>query len=550
MRKFVIPSVSLAALLATWTVGEAVQAATEPATSGGAATVRRLNPDQYRRSIEDIFGPGIKIPGRFEPDVRDEGLLAIGASSVAVTPSGMEQYDLKAREIAAQVLAEDRRKSALACESPSPTAFDEACARQFISKYGRLLFRRPLDDGELSSVLTLTRLTAQKAGSFYKGLEFGLARLLVSPNFLFRIESTGSDPSPINVQRLDDYSLATRLSFLLWNATPDAELLDAAEKGELRQEKGLARQVDRLITSPKFEQGVRAFFADMFAFDQFSGLSKDPSIYPKFNAQLTRDAEEQTMLTIVDLLVTRKGDYRDLFTTKQTLMNRSMAALYRVPVDNSALTGWVPYTFAPDNPRAGILTLAAFLMLDPSHEGRSSPTIRGKSVRELFLCQKVPPAPANVDFKLIQETNHPVYKTARERLMIHQDNPPCAGCHAITDPIGLAMENYDAVGEFRTHENGALIDASGKFEGKSYKNVIELQKILRNSPTVPNCVAQRVYEYGTGRTLTAGEREWLKYLNARFVSDRYAFPALMRAVATSKAFQNVSVSNLAANQKH
>ena len=148
-------------------------------------------------------------------------------------------------------------------------------------------------------------------------------------------------------------------------------------------------------------------------------------------------------------------------------MNRALASLYRVPLEEQAgLDGWVRYTFAEDDPRGGILTLAGFLMLDPTHEGRSSPTIRGKSVREFFLCQKVPLPPPNVDFSAVQNTGDLVHKTARERLSIHQENPACAGCHKITDPIGLSMENYDAIGAFRTHENGAPIDASGVFEGK------------------------------------------------------------------------------------
>ena len=143
-RLLCIPIPLLAILAIGMSAYETARAAAEPMTSGGPTTFRRLNAEQYARSIEDIFGEGIKIPGRFEPPLRDEGLLAIGDAKVIVTPSGIEQYELKAREIASQVMTEDRRKNLLACEPQSPAAYDDACARQFVGRYGRLLFRRPL----------------------------------------------------------------------------------------------------------------------------------------------------------------------------------------------------------------------------------------------------------------------------------------------------------------------------------------------------------------------------------------------------------------------
>lgn len=537
----------LAELLLAGSIGTTADAAEEPATSGGAAAFRRLTEVQYQQSIEDIFGAGIRIPGRFEPPLRSEGLLAVGDSKVVVTPSGFEQYELRARAISAQVLAADRRKTVVPCDPPSSNSFDEACASRFLSHYGQLLYRRPIEDDELRSVLSVARAATQQAGDFYQGLQFGLSRLLVSPNFLFRVETAAAAPGIGAAGRLDDYALATRISFLLWNAPPDAALLGAAASGELGQISGLEKQVDRLIASPRFELGIRAFFSDMLGYEQFDGLSKDPAIFPKYTSQLSKDAQEQSLRTIVDLLVTRKGDYRELFTTKRTFLNRNLGALYHVQVGNEAFGGWMPYSFSASDPRAGILTLAAFLLQDPTHEGRSSPTIRGKTVRELFLCQKIPPPPGNVDFKLVQDTHNPLYKTARERLTAHRDNPTCAGCHSITDPIGLGMENYDAIGEYRIRENGALIDASGTFEGKPYRDVMELEQILHDSPRVPSCLAERAYEYGVGRTVAPGEREWIKYLNQRFAREHYALPALMRIVATSVAFRTVASNTLAAN---
>ena len=545
-RKDLLPCAPIALLailvigMSAYETARAAGAAGEPTTSGGPTAFRRLNAEQYARSIEDIFGEGIKIPGRFEPPLRDEGLLAIGDAKVIVTPSGFEQYELKAREIASQVMTEDRRKYILTCEPQSPAAYDDACARQFVGKYGRLLFRRPLTNEETASVLNTARAAANQAGSFYKGLEFGLLQLLVSPSFIFRAETSEPDPDGSGARRLDGYSLASRLSFLVWDAPPDAELLDAAASGALHRVIDLERQIDRMLASPKFEQGVRAYFSDMFGYEQFDSLSKDQGIFPKYTSQLAKDAREQSLRTIVDLLVTNNGDYRDLFTTKKTFINRNLGALYKVPVAKAGVDGWAPYTFGPDDNRAGLLTLVAFLMLDPTHEGRSSPTIRGKTIRELFLCQKVPTPPPNVNFAVVQDTSNPMYKTARARLTAHRDNPTCAGCHALTDPTGLSLENYDAVGTYRAAENGVSIDVSGTFEGRTYKGAIGLEQTLRDSPSLPDCLVRRVYEYGVGRSTTASDREWLDYVDQRFAHDGHSLRGLIRTIAGSKSFEAVS----------
>jgi hypothetical protein len=555
MRKAILPATAAAvsALLLAVTPAAMTQAASEasapaasataaaePATIGGQAGMRRLNEAQYKQSIEDIFGAGITVPGRFDPPLRDEGLLAIGDGKVGVSASGLEQYELRAREIAAQVLGAEHRAKVLTCAPKSTAAFDRACASAFFSQYGRLLFRRPLSEREMASTMALAEAATALGHDPYKGLEAGLSRLIGSPHFIFRVERSEIDPARSDARRLDGFSLASRISFLLWDAPPDAALLDAAASGALHDPALLNAQVDRMIASPRFEHGVRAFFSDMFAYEQFDGLTKDQAIYPKYTSQLAKDAKEQALLTIIDLLVTGKGDYRDLFTTKKTFMNRSLGSLYRVPFESPGVSGWVPYSFAAQDPRAGLLSLAGFLMLDPTHEGRSSPTIRGKTVRELFLCQPVPPAPANVNFTIVQDIHDPVHRTARQRLAAHADDPSCSGCHKITDPIGLSMENYDAVGAWRTHENDTLIDASGSFEGHGYRNLLELQNLLHGSSAVPACLVQRTFEYGVGRQLTDSEGAWLDYASTGFAADSYQFPALLRRIATSRAFQAVS----------
>jgi hypothetical protein len=509
----------------------------EVASSGGPIVIRRVTQEQYQTIIADIFGADIKIGGRFEPDLRKQGLLAVGAGEVSVTPSGFEQYDSMARGTAAQVVDEKHRDMLIGCKPASAKAPDEACAGRFFSGVGRLLYRRPLTDAEMKAELAIAAATTAKLGDFYKGVAMGLTAMLESPQFLFRREVAEADPDHPGQQRLDAYSKAARISFFLWNTTPDDALLTAAGKGELDTDKGLAKQVDRLMASPRLVAGARAFFNDMMDFDAFADLSKDTQIYPKFTNAVLADAQEQTLRTITDHLLVRKGDYRDLFTTRKTVMTPLLGTIYRVPV--AAKEGWEAHEFAADDPRAGLLTQISFLALH-STPGRSSPTIRGKALRQVLLCQKVPDPPGNVNFNLVQDTKNPNFKTARQRLEAHRTQPTCAGCHKLIDPLGLGLEQFDSLGEYRPMENGASIDASGELDGVKFSDAAGLGQVLHDNPNTTSCLVSRLYSYAAGRQPEKGEVEWMKFLNANFAANGYRLPDLMRTIVTSDAFYRIS----------
>lgn len=505
----------------------------EPATVGAAPEVRRLTEEQYRNAIADIFGPDIKVGGRFDQDVRQAGLMAIGTSAATVTPAGLEQFDSAARSIVMQVLDENRRETVVPCRPADAAKADDSCAASFIGKYGRLLLRRPLDQAELDRKLADAARATDVTHDFYAGLQFALAGLLVSPDFVFRKEVAA--PQGTGTE-LDGLSKAARLSFLLWNTTPDDALLTAAEMGELDTPAGLEAQVDRMLASPRLDGGVRAFFRDFLQYELFANLAKDGVIYPKFSQALAADAAEQTLRTITDHLLVQGGDYRDLFTTRRTFMTRRLGMVYRVPVEED---GWVPFKFAPEDRRAGLLTQIGFMALH-SHPGRSSATLRGQAIRELLMCQPVAPAPNNVNFTVVQEVDNPKYRTARERLTAHRTDEACAGCHRVVDPIGLALEHFDGLGEYREAEGGAAIDATGELDGAAFADAAGLGRALRDSPATVSCLVDSVYRYAVGRDFTSGEAEWAEYLKARFAADGYRFPALMRTIALSGAFYRVA----------
>ncbi len=510
--------------------------------AAGPVAMRRLTQDQYKQIINDVFGPTVTLGGRFEPDMRDAGLLAVGAAQVSVTAAGLEQYDLMARSIASQVVDDKHRPLLVGCKPASETAPDDACAKQFLGKVGRLLFRRPLTQHELDGEVAAANAATVKTGNFYNGLGLSLAGILEAPQFLFRQETVEADPAHAGSYRLDAYSKASRLSFFLWNAAPDPELLAAAQNGELNSASGLKKQTDRLMASPRLEAGVRAFFSDMLAFDGFSTLAKDTTLYPKFTSQVLRDAQEQTMRTIIDHLLVQKADYRDLFTTNKTFLTPLLASIYKVQATfpEGVQDPWVAFEYPKDAPQAGILTQASFVGLH-SHPGRSSATIRGKALRTTLLCQKVPDPPGNVNFNLVQDTNNPNYKTARQRLEAHRTAATCAGCHKIMDPVGLAMENFDTIGGFRTTENGAPIDASGELDGVKFSDVAGLGKAVHDNPAATACIVNRVYEFGAGHAPNKSESGWVSDTVAKnFVASGYKFTDLLRDVATSDVFYRAS----------
>jgi hypothetical protein len=508
----------------------------EPPTNGAPVGAERLSEAQYRQSIADIFGNDIRIGGRFEPNGRKTGLLAVGASVAGMSPAGFEQYDGMARSIAAQVVDTKHRDALIPCKPAAPDKADNSCAASTLAEYGRRLYRRPLTDKELASAIAIADEAADTKKDFYTGLAFGLAQFLDSPDFIFRKDMVEPDPSDKTKLRLTGFSVATRLSYFLWNTTPDDQLLAAAESGDLDRKSGIAKQVDRMLASPRLEQGARAFFVDFLNFDKFDSLAKDAQIYPVFSAKIAKDAREQTLRTMVDLLITQKGDYRDLFTSRKTFLTRNLGVVYQVPV--MAEGGWEAHEFPADDPHAGLLTQLSFTELF-SHPGRSSATLRGKAVREILLCQVVPSPPANVNFTVVQDTSNPQFKTARDRLTAHRTEATCAGCHKIMDPIGLGLENFDGVGQYRATENGAAIDASGEIDGFKFTDSVSLGQALHDDPAATACVADSLYRYAVGRDYDPSEKDWRKFLGAEFAKNGYRIPDLMREIALSDAFYAV-----------
>ena len=495
----------------------------------------RLSPSQYKQTIADVFGESIEVHGRFEPEQRDQRLLAVGARTTNVTDGGFLAYDEVARDVSGQVVDLRHRAALIGCKPRSAEKRDDSCARTFFSRVVPLLYRRPIARDEIEDVVKAAGLGADKLHDFYAGVRLSLEGLLISPEFLLRFKKMEPDPAHPGQERLNPYSRAAALSYFLWNTTPDQELLDAAKSGALNNRAGLERQVDRLLSSPRVADGIRAFFADMLGFSEFEHVSKEAAFFPNYTNTVKQQSQEQTLRTIVDHIVNQRADYRDLFTTPNTFLTLDLAAIYGVPLvdttDNGQPQRWIKYTYPNGDVRAGILSQASFTTLwSPS--GRTSPTGRGKALRENILCQTVPPPPGNVEFKFVEDTSNPKLKTTRERLTAHRSEAMCAGCHKLTDPQGLALENFDSAGQLRARENGVVIDTSGEFNGVKFDGPFGLAQVVRNDPSLTTCVARRAFEYETGYTPPLDDPQW-KQIQQSFADNKYNVLELLRQIALS-----------------
>lgn len=527
------PMLRVAAALA---VAMGVQAPSRAEEPGMHKHLRLLTTQQYLNTIQYFFGPDIRVDVKFAPVPRTDGLLMAGTSLAGVSDSQIETYQKIAGLVSLQVVDPRRRETLFPCKPAAVDGADAACAGKFLSRVIDNLYFVPPPKEHVARLVEEAGAAANGLHDFYAGTQVALESLLLSPSVLYVAEDKEPDPKRPGQMRLDAYSQAARLSLFLWNAAPGPKLLAAANRGDLFDQKKRARIVDEMLASDRLTNGVRSFFDDMLGLEGLETVTKDAAKYPYFLGGVAAEAREQTLRTIVDHLLVNDEDYRDLYTSRKTFISPALGVLYGVP----ALRGWKAIEFPPEAHRAGILTQPSFLALN-SQGTRSSATLRGKALRELILCQKVPAPPANVDFSAVENPD-PTLRTARERIDFHLKNPVCAGCHKIMDPIGLGFENFDGAGRYRETENDAHIDSSGKIDNASYTDIEGLGQVLHDTPALPTCLVRRAFSYATAGVVPASTESTLEQLNKSFASNGYRLRPLLRAIAMSPTFSQVTES--------
>ena len=261
-------------------------------------------------------------------------------------------------------------------------------------------------------------------------------------------------------------------------------------------------------------------------------LTKDPTIFTHMSPEVGSSAREETLLGLLDNVLTEDGDYRDVFTTTKTFLDRKMASIYSVRAP--AREGFAPTVLDDAGGRRGLLGQTSFLALN-SHPVSTSATLRGQFVREVLLCQYIPPPPSDVDTSIPEPSA--TARTLRERVAVHLEDAFCASCHQLTDPIGLGLEQFDGLGHFRVREEGAEIDPSGELDGESFSDAWELSDRIANHPALTGCFTRTFMAYASGHSVTDGEEEAVDYLNEGFQYMDHSVQFLIRDLVMSSAFR-------------
>jgi hypothetical protein len=431
------------------------------------------------------------------------------------------------------------RRRVFSCQ-PASQKDEDGCARKIFSTLMRRAYRRPVTDADLKKPFELYR-TAKAADGFDAGIEMGMSVVLTSPEFLFRIErepgamgAKGAGGATGAAYRISDLELATRLSFFLWSSIPDDELLDAAVKGDLDKPAVLERQVTRMLADPRSENLVTNFASQWLHLRNLETITPDMRLFPDFDDNLRQAFRQETEM-LVDSVIRENRSVLDLLRANYTFVNERLAKHYGIP--NVYGSRFRRITFGEDAQRGGLLRQGSILLVT-SYTTRTSPVIRGKWILDNVMGVPPPPPPANVpaldDVKTVKR-NAPI----RERLAEHRKNPTCAGCHRLTDPVGFALENYDAVGRWRTMESGEPIDASGTlFDGTAFRGVEGLQKAILNRPELfVSTLSEKLLTFAIGRGVAYYDAPALRKIVREASAQDYRFSSIVMGIVNSTPFR-------------
>jgi mono/diheme cytochrome c family protein len=427
------------------------------------------------------------------------------------------------------------RRKIFTCR-PSPGVTEDACARRIVSTLARRAYRGQVSAADLERLHEFF-VVGRKQGTFDTGIQTALQRILASPKFSFRVERDPAGALPGTVYRISDLELASRLSFFLWSSIPDDQLLRVAGQGTLHTPAVLNQQVRRMLADEKADALVGNFAGQWLYLRNLKSLQPNSLEFPDFDDNLRQALQRETELFFRSI-VREDRNVVDLMTADYTYLNERLAKHYGVSNIYGSHYRRVTLT---DEARKGLLGKGAILMVT-SHADRTSPVVRGKWVLDNLLSAPVPPMPNNVP-PLNEDANRGgKILTMRERMEEHRKNPVCASCHKIMDPIGLSMENFDAVGAWRTRDGGTLgspINASGELlDGTKVDGVVTLrQALLRQPDLFVGTVAEKLMIYALGRGLASYDQPEVRRIVRESAGQDYRFSSLIMGVVNSTAFQ-------------
>jgi hypothetical protein len=504
------------------------------ALSAGRVTMRRLNAVEYDNTVRDLIGLDLKPSSMFQfPDdewgdgfFNDADVLTASPLHVEKFLSAAQFSVDKALDTAAGNAA---RAKILICDFAGNN--EATCLPKIVAEFARRAFRRPVTTEELAPYLTLVKTAKDKGESAETGLKLVLSALLVSPDFMFRIEL---DPNPGMRRSLNAYEIASRLSYFVWASMPDEELFTRAKDGSLSKPEEISKQVRRMLSDGKASAFSDAMSVQWMQTAALPFSKPNETVFPNWDEALRPAIAGEVRASLEPVLLGQVGA-AELLTAKYVYVNRALATFYGLPNANSIPTDKFQKVDVTDNRRGGVLRQASFL-IHRSHPDTHAPTIRGKFVLDRLLCQSPPPPPPGVPLFVPDDNKGGTLrdKLVRSHLAMGAE---CAGCHSIIDPIGFALENYDGIGQWRDKDAGLDIDATGMLPGTGAKfnGAGELSEAIAKDQRFADCMAKQLLTYATGRTLRDKDQPLIKDLGKKFTEGGMKIPALVEAVAASPA---------------
>ena len=505
--------------------------------AGSEPELRRLTHSQYNHTVRDLLGDQSGPANQFPPEDFINGFKN-QSQGQSLSPILIEAYSGAAERLARAAFHGGDAHGLIPCKPSVP------CRGQFVREFGKKAFRRPLTVTEQKRYETLMA----GESDFQKGAQLVVEAMLQSPNFLFWMYSTSDS-------KLKPYATASRLSYTLWDTMPNAELIAAAEKGELTTNADIEKVARRMLDQPHAHEALDEFTSQWLRFDRLLTASKDRRKYPLYTRETALAMTDEARAFISDL-VWNGRDFMTAFTADYGYVGPELAGIYGVPAPSKEIER-VP--FPKGSERSGLLGQGLFLALTAKPD-ETSPTARGLFVREQFLCQHVPDPPPGVNTNLPPVTaDNP--QTNRDRMTAHVTNPTCSGCHTLIDPIGFGFEKFDAVGarreklllEFRTsgakRKGGAVktvsldFNTNGNLAGlpdSQFSSPADMGAILAKSPQCQECVVKQYFRYSAGRLEGPADRPAIRQALERFQASHFQFKELILAITAMEGTSHVA----------
>lgn len=505
-----------------------------PATNGEQAGLRRLSNREYNNTVRDLLGTTLTPADNFLKETA-HGFDNI-AGSLGMTAAQYNAYLGAAADLASAVFADATLRAPFeTCGTDEP---DGACLSQVITDFGLRAFRRPLDADEVQTYRDVYDRAREQTLSPMDSLEQVVRAILSSSEFLYRIEFDTGEPGTLH--RVSDYELASRLSYFLWNTMPDATLLDAATANGLGTDAEVLEQVERLLVADRANALVDSFAWQWLGMEVLESHAVLSDTFPNWDEPLREGMLGEARAYLSHFV---RGDvtWKDFLTADLHYVNPRLAAHYGAPNDlASDPQSFVSYD-GDTQDRLGFLGTAGFLTVS-SFAHRTSPTLRAKWILESLLCAPPPPPPPELmiaDLDADEIANQAAnIANVRERLELHRTDPNCASCHSYLDPLGLALENFDAIGRHRdTYSDGSAIDPTGEMpDGTQLAGLPDLAQFVGKDDRFSNCTAEKLFTYALGRAPTAADATHLTNLEQAWHAQTPTFSNLVRQLVLSVPF--------------